>query len=180
MSAIDGIPYRKVYVTNGKQLFTLHQTRTRRLIILTGHFVYTESVKIFTLFTQNWWSRLNINFLFKSCLSIFSWANPYWFTTRPCNHACTAKIWIFKDIHTTLVKCLNLAINNLTSTFSFKFLNAYFSTMVEDSQALCSSSLALASKTKFPLLGEEVNSKIAKHSLWKNPPTVACAWTREL
>ena len=38
MSAIDGIPYRKVYVTNGKQLFTLHQSRTRRLIILTGHF----------------------------------------------------------------------------------------------------------------------------------------------
>ena len=63
MSVIDGIPYRKVYLTNGKQLFTLHQTRTRRLIILTGHFVYTESVKIFALFTQNWWSRLNINFL---------------------------------------------------------------------------------------------------------------------
>ena len=64
MSAIDGIPYQKVYVPNGKQLFTLHQTRTRRLIILTGHFVYTESVKIFALFKQNWWSRLNINFLF--------------------------------------------------------------------------------------------------------------------
>ena len=58
-----------------------------------------------------------------------------------------------QDIHTKLVKCLNLAINNLTSMFSFKFLNAYFSTMVEDSQALCSSSLALAlaSKTTFPL-----------------------------
>ena len=56
-----------------------------------------------------------------------------------------------QDIHTTLVKCLNLAINNLTSMFSFLILNAYFSTMVEDSQVLCSSSLAFAWKTKFPL-----------------------------
>lgn len=27
MSVIDGIPYRKIYLTNGKQLFTLHQTK---------------------------------------------------------------------------------------------------------------------------------------------------------